>query len=190
MAAGVALGIYLWTVFGNGHVHKLLLAHMIIGLIAFGLLLIQASAALILRPHPQSKYRCAPGICCLHIQLWNGVGLPWSWRATQACFLDQCVCYQALHAPITHACMPLEVVGGFLLEGSSCTAVTGSSGAGSTIRMVTSFSWWRWQMRSLGCSLATCGALPFPCTICSAMWRGHECYAACVKLGQSCCCGR
>ena len=64
VSAGVALGIYLWTVFGLVK-DKLLLAHMIIGLIIFALLLIQSSAALVLRPKPKSKYRCAPAASVL-----------------------------------------------------------------------------------------------------------------------------
>lgn len=62
VAAGVALGIYLWTQFvaQDGPITEdLLLAHMVIGLIIFAFLLIQASAALFARPAPKSQYRRA-----------------------------------------------------------------------------------------------------------------------------------
>ena len=55
VAAGVALGIYLWTVFAPVK-RNLLLAHMIIGLIIFAFLVVQACAALFIRPQPKSRY--------------------------------------------------------------------------------------------------------------------------------------
>jgi hypothetical protein len=55
--AGFALGVYLWT--QQEPLDDLTLAHVSIGTIMVGFMLLQA-LAIVARPKPQSKYRCMP----------------------------------------------------------------------------------------------------------------------------------
>ncbi len=56
---GAILGIVGWVQIKNlGHVRRILMAHMVIGLILFGFVLIQVSAALA-RPSHKSNLRCS-----------------------------------------------------------------------------------------------------------------------------------
>ena len=66
---GAILGIVGWAQISSlGHVRRLLLAHMVIGLILFGFVIIQVSAAL-MRPSHTSNLRC--GISASKCQTCN-----------------------------------------------------------------------------------------------------------------------
>ena len=52
---GFGLGVYLWTTLP---VDGILLAHVVIGVITTGLAILQA-LAIVARPQPDSKHRCA-----------------------------------------------------------------------------------------------------------------------------------
>jgi hypothetical protein len=149
VAAGVALGIYLWTVFAPVK-HALLLAHMIIGLIIFAFLVVQASAALFVRPQPKSRYRRAGGISISVKHPFYAV------HALITCSLQhassRCMCCSPAQA-VDHEVLLLD-------DACQLCACAGVHGTGCITQWATPSSSWRWPMHSLACTWAKLGAGP------------------------------